>query len=505
MAQQRAAAIEPDLAQSAGGVDAGTLGRVYTGATHSSRTQRRAGLVRRTLLAADVIGLTVAYIASRLVTGHHPLPPDAGLLVFAATLPLWIVAAKLFGLYTADELRIDHSTFDETVDVLLLVTLGSWLFVVAALLSHRPAEEAIVVFWVVALPAMMIARSSARAFFRRNAGFRQRALIVGADETGQLIARKLRHHPEYGVDPVGFVDADRGESDDAGDLALVGTPAQLRAIVQDQAIDRVVFACERGANGEMLAAIRSLSDLDVYVDVVPTMHAIVGPSGRIHSVEGLPLIGLPPVRLSRSSRLVKRSIDVVGAFVGMVLTAPLFLVVPILIRRESPGPALFRQERLGEHMREFTVLKFRTMRVGTDENAHRDYIRATMNAQVAPQSNGLYKLDRRGDVTRIGAFLRRTSLDELPQLVNVLRGEMSLVGPRPCIAYETQFFEPQHFERFLVPAGLTGLWQVTARGHATFGEALDMDVAYARGWSLGLDMTLILRTIRQVLSRKGTA
>ena len=505
MAEQPAAAIEPGTAPSAAGVDTGRLGQGQTDATRSVRTQRRAGLVRRTLLAADAIGLSVAYVASRLATGHGLPPPDAELLAFAATLPLWVVAAKLFGLYTADELRIDHSTFDETVAVLLLVTLGSWLYVVAAFVSHGATDETLLVFWLVATPAMMIARSAARAFFHRSPEFRQRALIVGADDTGRLIARKLRHHPEYGVDLVGFVDDDRGDVDRAGDVAFAGTPSQLRTIVREQGIDRVVFACPRGSPTETLASIRSLSDLDVYVDLVPHLHAIVGPSGRIHSVEGLPLIGLPPVRLSRSSRLVKRSIDVVGAFVGMVLTAPLFLVVPILIRRESPGPALFRQTRLGEHMREFTVLKFRTMRAGTDETAHRDYIRATMNAEVAPQSNGLYKLDRHDDVTRIGAFLRRTSLDELPQLVNILRGDMSLVGPRPCIAYETQFFEPQHFERFLVPAGLTGLWQVTARGHATFGEALDMDVAYARGWSLGLDMTLILRTIRQVLSSKGTA
>ena len=188
-----------------------------------------------------------------------------------------------------------------------------------------------------------------------------------------------------------------------------------------------------------------------------------------------------------------------------MLSLPLFLVVPLLIRRESPGPALFRQTRLGEQMREFTVLKFRTMRVDADETRHREFIEATMDASAAPESNGLFKLDRGSEVTRVGAFLRHTSLDELPQLWNVLRGEMSLVGPRPCIPYETQFFRPHHFERFLVPAGLTGLWQVTARAHATFGEALDMDVAYARGWSLGLDLNLLLRTVRHVLTRKGTA
>jgi lipopolysaccharide/colanic/teichoic acid biosynthesis glycosyltransferase len=156
-------------------------------------------------------------------------------------------------------------------------------------------------------------------------------------------------------------------------------------------------------------------------------------------------------------------------------------------------------------MREFEVLKFRTMYVDTDESEHREFIRRTMSAQAAPTDNGLYKLERTSAITRSGRWLRKTSLDELPNLVNILRGDMSLVGPRPCLSYETENFAPHHFERFLVPAGLTGLWQVTARAHSTFGEALDMDVAYARNWSLGLDLWLLLRTPLQILRREGTA
>jgi lipopolysaccharide/colanic/teichoic acid biosynthesis glycosyltransferase len=156
-------------------------------------------------------------------------------------------------------------------------------------------------------------------------------------------------------------------------------------------------------------------------------------------------------------------------------------------------------------MREFTLLKFRTMQADTDDAPHRAYIARLMNGDAPAEGNGLFKLDRTADVTRVGAWLRRTSLDELPQLLNVLRGDMSLVGPRPCIPYETEHFEPHHFERFLVPAGLTGLWQVTARAHTTFAEALDMDVAYTRSWSASLDFTLVLRTVRHVLTRPGTA
>ncbi|MEZ5098364.1 MAG: sugar transferase [Thermoleophilia bacterium] len=182
----------------------------------------------------------------------------------------------------------------------------------------------------------------------------------------------------------------------------------------------------------------------------------------------------------------------------------MFAFVAWRIRRDGPGPILFRQTRLGEGMREFTALKFRTMVVDVDTSVHRDFIRSTMDAGAAPAEGGLYKLSREDAITPTGRWLRKTSLDELPQLINVLRGEMSLVGPRPCIPYETEFFQPHHFERFRVPGGITGLWQVTARAHSTFGEALDMDVQYARGWSLGLDLALLLKTPIHMLRRKGT-
>jgi lipopolysaccharide/colanic/teichoic acid biosynthesis glycosyltransferase len=215
---------------------------------------------------------------------------------------------------------------------------------------------------------------------------------------------------------------------------------------------------------------------------------------------------VPPARLSRTSLIAKRVIDIVGAAFLLVVTAPLFAIAAFRIKRESPGPVLFRQERLGMNRRLFTTLKFRTMLVNTDHTKHLEYIKSTMTADATANANGTYKLGREGDVTPFGRFLRKTSLDELPQLINVLRGEMSLVGPRPCIEYETEFFQAHHFDRFLVPQGLTGLWQVAARANSTFGEALEMDVAYVRGWSFLLDLTLIFRTpLALFRQRKVTA
>jgi exopolysaccharide biosynthesis polyprenyl glycosylphosphotransferase len=285
---------------------------------------------------------------------------------------------------------------------------------------------------------------------------------------------------------------------------VMGGIDELEEIVDREDVERVIFAYSNDRQTDFLELIRKLRDAGIQVDVVPRLFEVIGPRVDVHVVEGISLIGLAPVRLSRSSRVIKRMADVIVASACLLLALPVMAVIALVIKRDSPGPVLFRQTRLGKDMVPFTLLKFRTMKRETDEAAHRDFIAATMDRLAVATTKGLYKLERRDAVTPVGRFLRRTSLDELPQLINVLRGDMSLVGPRPCIPYETERFQPHHFDRFLVPAGLTGLWQTSARAHSTFGEALDMDVLYAQSWSLGLDLLLLARTPRQ-LFRSGAA
>jgi exopolysaccharide biosynthesis polyprenyl glycosylphosphotransferase len=474
----------------------------------------RGWLVRRALLAADVVGLVAAFLGTVLVFGGRGVGDRVNgleeLLLFLATLPVWVVVAKLHGLYDRDEDRADHSTVDDTVSVVHLVTIGTWLLYAGSWLTGLAAPELqrVFVFWVLAIAFVCGGRAVARALCRRSVEYLQNTVIVGAGDVGQLIARKLLQHPEYGINLVGFVDDDpKMRRQGLDHVALLGGPDELDRIVETFDVERVVFAFSNQSVDAMLARIRALRDREVQIDVVPRLYEAVGPRVGVHTVEGVPLVGLPPARLTRSSRALKRAVDVGGALVGLLLLAPLFAYIAVRIRLDSPGPILFRQTRLGADMEPFTALKFRTMAVGADTDVHREYIKATMRSDAPLNGNGVYKLDRSDAVTPFGAWLRKTSLDELPQLWNVLRGDMSLVGPRPCLDYETESFAPHHFERFLVPAGLTGLWQVTARANSTFGEALEMDVSYARGWSLGLDLRLLLRTPIQVLRqrRHGTA
>jgi exopolysaccharide biosynthesis polyprenyl glycosylphosphotransferase len=387
------------------------------------------------------------------------------------------------------------------------VTVGVWLFYAISWLVgfDSPDQAKLTTFWFLALVSVAAARSAARTLARRHSAYVQNAVIVGAGEIGQLIGRKLLQHPEYHINLAGFVDAEpRSKRRDLGDIPVLGAPEQIAEIVDRHDVDRVIVAFSRDGHERMLELLRAVRKDSVHIDLVPRLFEAVGANVGIHTLEGLPLVGLPPSRISRSSRVLKRSLDVVGSAVLLSVLAPLMLFVAFLIRRDSPGPVFFRQTRLGLDLKEFTLLKFRTMHDGTDEAPHREYIKQIMRSDALPGSNNLYKLDRDDSITRVGRWLRKTSLDELPQLINVLRGEMSLVGPRPLIPYELELFAPQHFERFLVPAGLTGLWQVEARGHTTFGEALDLDVAYARGWSFGLDLRLLLRTPLLIFRKRDT-
>jgi exopolysaccharide biosynthesis polyprenyl glycosylphosphotransferase len=481
-------------------------------ATEVRQPLRRRLLVRRALVLGDVIGLSLAFVLSVLVfglsaQGDHARPAYE-LLVFFLSLPAWTLLASLFGLYRHDEGRMGHSTVDDLFGVVQLVTLGAWTFFIGCWATgiSYPRPGKLIFFWVLAVVFVTACRALARSLCMRSSAYVQNTVIVGGGDVGQLVARKLRQHHEYGIRLLGIVDqAPKERRADLIDLELLGTLEQLPQIVNDLAVERVIIAFSNGSDAHTAEIVRSLRGLDVQVDVVPRLYELVGPRVDLHTVEGLPLVGLPSIRWSRSAMRLKRALDVVGASVGLLALAPLFGFIAWKIRRSSPGPVFFRQQRLGLDMREFTALKFRTMWADTDDSAHRAYITETMSSTAAIGSNGLYKLNRDGDVTPFGRWLRKRSLDELPQLINVLRGEMSLVGPRPCIPYEVQNFKPHHFERFLLPQGLTGLWQVTARASASFGEALDMDVAYVRGWSLALDLRLLCRTPPQLLRQEGTA
>ena len=199
---------------------------------------------------------------------------------------------------------------------------------------------------------------------------------------------------------------------------------------------------------------------------------------------------------------VKRTLDIALSLALLITLAPLLVLLISLVRSTSSGPALFRQERLGRDRRPFTMLKLRTMGAGEDDRIHRDYVTRLLSAgpqAAASPDSGLYKLDADPRVTRVGAWLRRTSLDELPQLVNVLRGEMSLVGPRPVLAWEAEMFGERYQRRFAVRPGLTGLWQVSGRSRLPMGTALELDVEYVARRSFAYDLVILFRTVPAVL------
>ena len=460
----------------------------------------RGWLMRRMLLAADLTGLCLAFAVGELAFGGSARTDTVSrpmeLLLFTVSLPLWVVMAKLYGLYDRDEERADHSTADDVTGVFHLVTVGTWLVYVGAYLAPiaHPQLPKLLTFWLVAIVAIPAVRALARGRCRHSIHYLQNTIVLGAGVVGQSIARKILKHPEYGMNLIGFVDAQPKErSSDLGHLTLLGGIDDILGLVRLLDVERVIVAFSNDAREDVVSLLRDLSKLRVQVDVVPRFFDLLSPSVDIHSVEGLPLIGLRPPGLSRSSAFLKRSLDVVGAVVGLVLLAPLFAAVAVAVKLDSPGPVFFRQVRMGRGDRTFLIVKFRTMTA--DADAHKHEV-AHLNKHT--QNGGdprMFKIDDDPRVTRIGRVLRGLSIDELPQLWNVLHGEMSLVGPRPLILEEDAYVTDWAERRLDLKPGITGIWQVLGRDGIPFEEMVKFDYLYVTSWSLAGDLRLLLRTI----------
>jgi exopolysaccharide biosynthesis polyprenyl glycosylphosphotransferase len=463
--------------------------------------RRRRWLLHRALAGADTLGLLVAFVvAAAAFQGQGgDLQPGGEIALFLCAVPIWILLAKLHGLYDQEE--EGHSALDDITGVFNVSTIGIWLvFLVSqATAVLDPSLARMIVFWLLAVVVIPLARAVARVLCRRSLAYAQNTVVVGTGPAARHVARRIRAHPESGLNLVGFVDGSPDEANgDLGGLPLLGTPDQLRELVQALDLERIVVGFTHDGPEGTLALVRSLRDLEVQIDIVPRLYEAVGTNSTVHMIGGMPLVGLPPIGLSPSSRLLKRALDIVGAALGLMLLSPLFVAISIAIKLDSPGPVFFRQLRRGERETTFRIFKFRTM--FRDAEARKSEL-AHLNMHELGDPR-MFKIPNDPRITRVGDFLRRTSLDELPQLLNVLKGEMSLVGPRPLILSEDDHVLDWARKRLELRPGITGVWQVLGRSDIPFGEMTQLDYLYVTSWSLKEDIRLMLLTLPSLMRQR---
>jgi len=353
--------------------------------------------------------------------------------------------------------------------------------------------------------AMTVLLSLNRAFMlffqgclrRRGIGVKH-VVIVGAGEVGRRVIRTIVARPNLGYEIVGYVDDNpqKGEGE-IGRIKGLGAVDNLAQIIDcAEAVDEVLVTLPWTYHRRILSVLRECERRNVTARIVPDFFQLSLRQVEVSDLGGVPLFSLHEFSFSHGALFFKRFFDVTGAFLALLLGSPLWLLIALAIKLDSDGPILFSQERVGQDNERFHIYKFRSMHVNAEEELAR---LRDLNEADGP----LFKIKDDPRLTRVGAFLRRTSLDELPQLLNVLMGDMSLVGPRPPLAVEVEQYQPWHRQRLSVPPGMTGLWQVSGRSELTFDEMVLLDIYYIEHWSPWLDFTILLRTIPKVILGEG--
>ncbi len=345
--------------------------------------------------------------------------------------------------------------------------------------------------------ARLIRRFLLGVFYQQGKGV-DRVLIVGCGETGRSVMRTFLARPDLGYVPIGYMDDGSGANNiGLGRIPHLGTFYQLQQTLQQhQNLHAVFIALPGGMHSQTLDLLRICQHHGVQAQVVPDLFQLSLHHVEFNNMAGIPLLSTRDVGMSRAGVFLKRMLDVglvlLAATPGIVIGA----IVAAAIRLESPGPVFYKQERVGKDGRCFRMIKFRSMIVDAEDHKH-------ALQQMNEASGPIFKIKNDPRLTSVGRFIRRLSLDELPQLWNILRGDMSFVGPRPPLPEEVQEYQPWHMRRLEVKGGLTGLWQVSGRSDLTFDEQCLLDIYYIENWSLMLDIRLILQTIPHLFLGRG--
>lgn len=473
---------------------------------NSAVTQGRSSLRRfvRRVAVTDTVVILWAVVGAHLL--RFGPQPESGPVTSAFDLEYSWVAFVVVILWQG-MLRM-HGAYDPRIlghgpqEYLAVWRATFHLLAALAIISYLAKLELARGFVLIAFPAGLLALLVARRVWRTWLGGRRargeyadRVLVVGDPEDVARLIREFRSAPDAGFAVIGACCDDCAE-DCTGieGVPVVGTQDSAAAQAQRLGVDVVAYDASARLGSTGLRRLGwALEGTGIDLVVAPGMTDVAGPRILARPVAGLPLLFVEAPHFSGTRLAMKSTFDIVSAAFLMVLLAPVFLVVAALVKVEDRGPVFFSQRRVGQGGRSFVMKKFRSMHVGSD-------------AQLPPENDAdgpLFKLRDDPRVTRIGRFLRRSSLDELPQLWNVLRGEMSLVGPRPPLASEVAAYEQDVHRRLLVKPGLTGLWQVSGRSDLSWEDSVRLDLYYVENWSFTSDLRILWRTLRTLREQRG--
>jgi exopolysaccharide biosynthesis polyprenyl glycosylphosphotransferase len=440
---------------------------------------------RRLLGAADVLAMAVALLVCVPLLGDG----DALTPLLLAGAPLIVVLSKLLNVYDRDELLLRKTTLDEVPKLFQVATLMALLLWLghSFLIDGALGRKQVLGFWVMLAALLPLLRASARMLARRLAPI-ENCLLIGQPAACDRAVAKISESPAVHARVVAQLDLET-------DSDIEDAAAALGVLVPEHDIHRVVIAPRATDHGEILNIIRAAKSLGLKVSLLPSMLEVVGSSVEFDDLEGLNVLGVRRFGLTRSSWLVKRTTDLVGAVIALVVLSPLIAAIAVAIKLDSRGPVLFRQERVGRAGRLFQMFKFRSMVAEAD--------RLKTGLADHNEADGLFKIAADPRVTRVGQWLRRTSLDELPQLVNVLRGEMSLVGPRPLVLEDDSRVHGWYRRRLQLAPGMTGRWQVLGSARIPLNEMVTLDYLYVGNWSLWGDLKILARTAAFVMRGRG--
>jgi exopolysaccharide biosynthesis polyprenyl glycosylphosphotransferase len=482
-------------------VESSDLGLVDASALPVKPSGRRP--LRQLLVASDVVALVLAALVGSAIRSRlfGPTEGPQGVLrslqVEVLYLPLFSISLAIYGAYRRPHRRVRATSFLDLGRIAHGLLLGSVLIMALSAILRRWfgfSRLGWVEVTFISLPtlvAMPFVRAGAASFPRRRGNKTSRVVVIGSGDITSSAIRRLQAVPELDV---------LGHVEDAEELLGRPTPgrclgeiAELPSICRAYQVDRIIVGFTGANSKSTVEALRHIPN-NIRVSVVPRLFELVTWQSHVEELYGLTVMDIPPPALGPSQRAIKRSIDVVGASVALLVLAVPFLVIAALIKLTSPGPVFFRQERTGRGGRVFRIFKFRSMVVDAD-----DY----KIDLTSDREDGLFKIAHDPRVTRLGAFLRRSSIDELPQFINVLAGDMSLVGPRPFIVSESAELHGWAARRFDVRPGMTGLWQVSGRSDLPVDELRRLDYSYVASWSLLWDLKILWHTPSSVLVGHG--